>query len=217
MRKKLIRFAENANRDNIIEPGKDIHQEIKGSWNQRYFKNERPITVELGCGDGEYTVGLAGIEPMRNYIGVDIKGDRLYQGSTRAIAEGYANVGFLRTQMHMLDQFFEEGEVDEFWLTFPDPRPKKGDIRRRLTNPRYLGIYKKLCKQNGAFKFKTDSTSLFEYTLEVLEKEFKVNNLEYTHDLYRSELLEDHYGIKTKYEQIWSEKGELIKYLKFNF
>ncbi len=217
MRKKLIRFAENANRKNIIEPGKDIYNEIKGQWKQRYFANERPITVELGCGDGEYTVGLAGIDSGRNYIGVDIKGDRLFQGSTNALDSGLNNVAFLRIQMHMLDQFFEEGEVDEFWLTFPDPRPKKGDIRRRLTNPRYLKIYQKLCRLEGTFKFKTDSTSLFEYTLEVLENEFEVNNLIYTHDLYRSDLLEDHHGIKTKYEKIWTEKGESIKYIKFNF
>lgn len=217
MRKKLLRFAENATRKNILEPGKEIFNEISGQWNQRFFQNERPITVELGCGDGEYTVGLAGIQPERNYIGVDIKGDRLFQGSTNAMEQGYENVAFLRTQMHMLDRFFEVGEVDEFWLTFPDPRPKDGDVRRRLTNPRYLNIYKSLCKAGGSFKFKTDSTSLFEYTLEVLENEFKVDNLEFTFDLYKSDLNADHWGIKTKYEKIWTEKGELIKYMKFNF
>lgn len=217
MRKKLVRFAENALRDNIIEPGKPLFDEIKGNWHQLYFKNDCPITVELGCGDGEYTVGLAGMQPERNFIGVDIKGDRLHQGSTIAIEKGLNQVGFLRSQIHMLDKFFGEGEVDEFWLTFPDPRPKKGDAKRRLTNPRFLQMYQQICKPNGWFKFKTDSTSLFEYTLEVLEQEFKVENLEYTRDLYKSDLMTDHHGIKTKYERIWTEKGEDIKYLKFRF
>lgn len=217
MRKKLVRFAENALRANIIEPGKPLYEEIKGNWNQQYFKNECPITVELGCGDGEYSVGLAEVDRNRNYIGVDIKGDRLYQGSTYAIENKLDHVGFLRTQMHQLDKFFEPGEVDEFWLTFPDPRPKKGDVRRRLTYPRYLNMYQELCKPQGEFKFKTDSTSLFEYTLEVLDTEFPVDDLQYTFDLYESDLTGDHHGIKTKYERIWSAKGEKIKYLKFKF
>ncbi|HCX24165.1 MAG: tRNA (guanosine(46)-N7)-methyltransferase TrmB [Flammeovirgaceae bacterium] len=218
VRKKLFRFAENANRENIIEPGKSLFEKIKGNWHQLYFKNERPITVELGCGDGEYSVGLAEVDSERNYIGVDIKGDRLYQGSTYAVENDMHNVAFLRTKIHQLDNFFGEGEVDEFWLTFPDPRPRDRDIRRRLTNPRFLEKYKSLCKPNGWFKFKTDSTSLFEYTLEVLENEFKVNDLIVTKDLYKDEeLLKDHHGIKTKYEKIWTAKGENIKYLKFRF
>lgn len=217
MRKKLLRFAENAKRENIIERGKPLFEKIKGNWHQLYFKNESPITVELGCGDGEYTVGLAQLDTDRNYIGVDIKGDRLHQGSTEAIKNELDHVCFLRNQIHSLDSFFETGEIDEFWLTFPDPRPKKGDVRRRLTNPRFLKMYRELCKPNGWFKFKTDSTSLFEYTLEVLQTEFPVDNLVYTFDLYDSEYLSDHHGIKTKYEGIWTEKGEKIKYLKFQF
>lgn len=218
MRKKLFRFAENTRRANIIEPAKPLYEKIKGNWHQLYFENERPVTVELGCGDGEYSVGLAEVQSDRNFIGVDIKGDRLYQGSTYALEHGLANVGFLRAQIHQLDKFFELGEVDEFWLTFPDPRPKKGDARRRLTNPRFLEMYQALCKRGGWFRFKTDSTSLFEYTLEVLEKEFSVVDMEYTFDLYSDpELLSDHHGIKTKYERIWTDKGERIKYLKFRF
>lgn len=217
MRKKLVRFAENAKRENILEVGKPLFEKIKGNWNQLYFKNERPITVELGCGDGEYTVGLAGVNSDRNYIGVDIKGDRLYQGSTRAIESNLTNVAFLRTQIHLLDKFFERGEVDEFWLTFPDPRPKDRDVKRRLSNPRFLEKYRELCRTNGWFRFKTDNTPLFEYTLEVLQTEFPVNQLVYTFDLYESGLLEEHCGIKTKYEGIWTEKGEKIKYLKFQF
>lgn len=218
MRKKLKRFAENAQRENIIEPGKPLFEQIKGNWHQLYFKNERPITVELGCGDGEYTVGLAGEDPTRNFIGVDLKGDRLHQGSTHAIENKLENVGFLRIQILKLDEFFEAGEVDEFWLTFPDPRPRKRDIRRRLSSLRFLELYKSLAKENAWFRFKTDNTPLFEYTLEVLENEFPVVDLEYTFDLYQSaELIKDHHGIKTKYEKIWTEKGEKIKYLKFRF
>lgn len=212
-----MRFAQNVQRMNIIEPGKELYEQIKGQWNQLYFKNSCPIVVELGCGDGEYTVGLAGVEPNKNYIGVDLKGDRLYQGSTHALKNQLENVAFLRTQMHLLDQFFEPGEIDEFWLTFPDPRPKKGDTRRRLTNERYLNLYKNLAKKDAWFRFKTDNTALFDYTLEVLDTLFPVKNLAYTHDLYQSTMLEEHHGIKTKYEGIWTEKGEKIKYMKFQF
>ncbi len=218
MRKKRIRFAENAKRENIVEPGKPLYEKIKNQWHQLYFNNERPITVELGCGDGEYSVGLAEVAQDRNYIGVDIKGDRLHQGSTYAMDNQLDHVAFLRTKIHDLEHFFGEGEVDEFWLTFPDPRPRDRDIKRRLTSPRFLKVYKRLCKPNGWFKFKTDSTSLFEYTLEVLENEFPVSDLTYTWDLYSDQgLLIDHHGIKTKYEKIWTAKGEKIKYLKFRF
>ncbi|WP_421879510.1 tRNA (guanosine(46)-N7)-methyltransferase TrmB [Marinoscillum sp.] len=218
MRKKLFRFAENAKRANIIEPGKPFYDKIKGNWNQLYFKNERPITVELGCGDGEYSVGLAEVNDERNYIGVDIKGDRLYQGSTQAIENQLGHVAFLRTKVHQIENFFEEGEIDEFWLTFPDPRPKDRDEKRRLSHPRFLNVYRKLCVPGGWFKFKTDNTPLFDYTLEVLASEFPVEDLVFTHDLYNDpELMKDHHGIKTKYEKIWTDKGEKIKYMKFRF
>lgn len=217
MRQKRNRFIINATRTNIIEPGKELFDEIKGNWNQLYFENERLLTVELGCGDGEYTVGLAEIHKDRNFIGVDYKGDRLYQGSTYAVENDLKNVGFLRTKVHDLEDFFDEGEVDQFWLTFPDPRPKNRDEKRRLSHPRFLTIYEKLSGPGSWFKFKTDNTPLFEYTLEVLSDRFPVNNLEYTYDLYNSNLIDDHYGIKTKYEGIWSQKGEKIKYLKFQF
>ncbi|MEP4533947.1 MAG: tRNA (guanosine(46)-N7)-methyltransferase TrmB [Cyclobacteriaceae bacterium] len=217
MRKKLKRFNENLNRDNIIQSGKPLYDDIKGNWRCKYFKNDNPITIELGCGDGEYSVGLAANNPERNYIGIDIKGDRLYQGSTQAIDQNLNNVAFLRTQILLIGDLFEDDEVDEIWLTFPDPRPKDRDEKRRLTFPRFLNLYKKISKPDSWFKFKTDSTSLFDYTLEVLQGQFKVKNLEFTHDLYNSALLAEHKGIQTKYEKIWSAKGERIKYLKFQF
>lgn len=217
MRKKLKRFAANLLRENIIEPGKALYPEIKGNWHQLYFKNERPITVELGCGDGEYSVGLALIHPERNYIGLDVKGDRLHQGSTFALDNQLNNVAFLRAGVYQLRDFFGPGEIDEFWLTFPDPRPKKGDAKRRLSNPGFLKIYQELGKPGCYFKFKTDNTALFEYTLDVLKTEFPVDEVEFTFDLYASDLIKDHYGIQTKYERIWTDRGEKIKYLKFRF
>ncbi|MEP0366196.1 MAG: tRNA (guanosine(46)-N7)-methyltransferase TrmB [Cyclobacteriaceae bacterium] len=217
MRKKLKRFNENLNRDNIIQSGKPLYDDIKGNWRSKYFKNDNPITIELGCGDGEYSVGLAANNPERNYIGIDIKGDRLYQGSTQAIDQNLNNVAFLRTQILLIGDLFEDDEVDEIWLTFPDPRPKDRDEKRRLTFLRFLNLYKKISKPDSWFKFKTDSTSLFDYTLEVLQVQFKVKNLEFTYDLYNSALLAEHKGIQTKYEKIWSAKGERIKYLKFQF
>ena len=212
-----MRFEINRQRENIIEPGKDLYDKIKGRWRQLYFKNERPITVELGCGNGEYTVGLGELNPDQNFIGVDIKGDRLYQGSSYAVQEDLKNVGFLRTKIHQLENFFEESEVHEFWLTFPDPRPRQRDEKRRLCHPRFLDMYKKLAGEGSWFKFKTDNSALFSYALDVLKNGYPVFNLTYTFDLYQSELLEDHHGIRTKYENIWHEQGEKIKYLKFQF
>lgn len=214
MRKKLRRFEENKERKNIIESGKPLFDEIKGHWNQQYFTASQPISLEIGCGNGEYTVGLAEKQLDRNFIGIDIKGDRLFVGSTQAIENGLNNVGFLRTSAHDLASFFGENEVEEIWITFPDPRPKDRDIKRRLTFPRFLNLYKQIMREGGYLKFKTDNTALFEYTLELFKGEFKVSNLEYTFDLYQSSLMSDHHGIKTKYEGIWSEKGEKIKYLK---
>lgn len=216
MRQKLLRFEENRKRDNIIEYGKPLFQAIKGKWNEVYFQNSNPITLELGCGNGEYTNGLAALNTSRNYIGIDYKGDRLYNGSGRALQEKLTNVAFLRTQILNLEEFFEPGEVNEIWLTFPDPRPKDRDEKRRLTFPRFLNLYQRICVSGGWFRFKTDNTPLFDYTLEVL-KDFPVSDLDYTYDLYQSEMLSEHLGIKTKYERIWTEKGEKIKYLKFKF
>ena len=217
MRSKLKRFAENVHRDNILEPGKDKYENIKGNWH-KHFENDNPIVVELGCGRGEYTIGLADYYRDHNFIGVDIKGDRIWVGSTQAMEQKLTNVAFLRTHILMLEKFFEPNEVAEIWITFPDPRPKKRDIKRRLTSPRFMKMYQNILKQDGWIKFKTDSTSLFEYTLEIIEqKEILVKDLSYTFDLYQSEFVDEHHGIKTKYEQIFSEKGEKIKYMKFRF
>ncbi|MBS1488652.1 MAG: tRNA (guanosine(46)-N7)-methyltransferase TrmB [Bacteroidetes bacterium] len=217
MKSKLKRFEINASRDNVIEPGKEIYFQIKGKWKELYFQNNHPLTVELACGRGEYSVGLARKFPDQNFVGVDVKGDRLWKGSTWATEEGLKNVGFLRTQILHIESFFQEGEVDQIWLTFPDPRPRQRDIKRRLTSPRFLDMFKKILKPEGWFRFKTDNTGLFDYTLEELHQRTDISRLAFTHDLYQSELRDECFDIKTRYEEIFTAAGEKIKYLKFRF
>lgn len=217
MKNKLERFRIVAERDNVLERGKDIFLKIKGNWCSDYFKNSNPITVELACGRGEYTIGLAEKFPQRNHVGVDIKGDRIWKGSGWAIEKNLKNVGFLRTNVLMLMDFFQPGEIDELWITFPDPRPRKRDVKRRLTNPRFLEIYKPLIRPGGYLKFKTDNTALFNYTLEELSLRDDIDDLRYTHDLYADEMRPECWDIKTRYEEMFTAKGESIKYLRFKF
>ncbi|MCS6821970.1 MAG: tRNA (guanosine(46)-N7)-methyltransferase TrmB [Microscillaceae bacterium] len=215
-RKKLARFAENHRNPLVIEAGKELFNTIKGKWHSVFFKNENPITLELACGRGEYTIGLAKIYPERNYIGVDIKGARIWQGANYALKENMKNVGFLRTIIQNLENFFEPQEVSEIWITFPDPRPKGNDEKRRLTHPRFLEMYRKLLKDRGLVHLKTDNPALFEYTLEVLRTQ-PIENLKFTYNLYKSELQAWHHGIRTKYENIFTAQGANIHYLQFNF
>ncbi|MBL7861777.1 MAG: tRNA (guanosine(46)-N7)-methyltransferase TrmB [Cyclobacteriaceae bacterium] len=217
MKSKLKRFEIIATRDNVLEPGKEIYLNIKGNWKSLYFKNNNPITVELACGRGEYSVGMARQFLNRNFIGVDKKGDRLWKGSTWAVEDQLSNVGFLRTEILFLESFFEAGEIDELWLTFPDPRPRKRDIKRRLSSSRYLEMYKKVLKPGGYFRFKTDNTDLFNFTLEELSLRSDLEDFESTHDLYASPLRPECYDIKTRYEEMFAAQGEKIKYLRFRF
>jgi len=213
---KLARYVANFESSNVIESEKPIYKNLRGAWKTDYFKNENPITLELACGKGEYTIGLAEKFPDRNYVGVDLKGDRIFIGSQTAQERKLENVAFIRSRIELLPGLFAPNEVDEIWLTFPDPRPKDRDEKHRLTNLTYLNLYSSILSTNGWFRFKTDNTSLFDYTLGML-KEFNILQLEATHDLYTSNLLEEHHGLQTKYEKIWSTKGESIKYLKFKF
>ncbi len=217
MKNKLFRFKVVSERDNVIQPGKELFQSIKGNWNSRYFKNDKPITVELACGRGEYSVALAAMFPERNYIGVDIKGDRIWKGSTLAVEQQLSNIGFLRTNILNIETFFETEEVDEIWITFPDPRPKKRDIKRRLTNTRFLDLYKKILRPGGYVRFKTDNTDLFRFSLEELASRNDIVDLAHTEDVYQSPLRPECFDIKTRYEEMFASKGEKIKYLRYRF
>ena len=217
MKRKQERFRIIEERENVIEPSKPLYKTVKGNWRKYYFRNDHPITLELACGRGEYTIGLASLFPGRNFVGVDIKGERIWKGSTLAVEQKLLNVAFLRTQILMIENFIEEGEVDEIWLTFPDPRPRKRDIKRRLTSPRFIDLYKKLTRSGSYVRLKTDNTNLFEYTLEEMQSRQDIDDLRYTFDVYNSELRPECFDIRTRYENEFASKGETIKYLRFRF
>ncbi len=215
-KKKLERFAEMETFPNVIQPsfgevfGRDYH--LKGAWNGRVFGNNNPIVLELGCGKGEYTTGLARKFPGKNFIGVDIKGSRIWRGASTALSEHLDNVFFLRTHIEMIQSFFGKDEVDEIWMTFPDPQLKK--IRKRLTSPRFLNSYAGFLKPGGMIHLKTDSRELYDYTQEVA----RYNNLTIiceSRDLYHSGLNSDILEIRTFYEQQFIEQGLRIHYLCF--
>ncbi len=190
--------------------------DLKGKWHNEYFKNQNPIVLELGCGKGEYSVGLAKNNPAKNYIGVDIKGNRIWTGAKEAIDTKLNNVAFLRTRIDFIEHCFTENEVSEIWITFPDPQPQKTRARKRLTHMMFIRRYQKFLKPGGLVHLKTDSTSFYEYTLEVI-KENNFTLLFNTDDLYsncpagREELI----NIKTHYEKLFTDKGEKIKYCCF--
>lgn len=213
-RRKLSRFRHNADADNVIERGKSLYTGIKGKWNEAYFKNNNPIVLELACGKGEYTVGLGSRFPETNFIGIDIKGDRIARGSTRAMELGLKNVAFLRTGIQFLDEFFAENEVSEIWLVHPDPQPRDKEEKRRLTNQRFLDLYKRYLKDGGIYHLKTDSEFLFGYSLEVMQNDPEFELLGSTEDLYNSPLKEGHFEIITHYERFFTERGSTIHYLK---
>ena len=217
MRKKKQRFDENAISHNVIQPGKEIFEKIRGNWRSHQFNNSNDIVVELACGRGEYSTGLGAIYKDRNFVGVDIKGNRIWVGSKKARLEGLDNVAFLRTQIDHLELFFEPGEISEIWIVFPDPRPKSSDEHRRLTSPKYLEIYKRLITPQGIIHLKTDNTPLYEYSVELLKGRKDVCDVEYTEELYSSTYADAHHGIKTKYEYQFANMGETIKYLRFRF
>lgn len=189
---------------------------LKGKWHSDYFKNDHPIVLELGCGRGEYTVGLAKNHPEKNFIGVDIKGNRIWTGAKEALDSHMSHVAFIRTRIDFIAACFGPGEVSEIWITFPDPQPQKTRVRKRLTNPLFLNRYKTFLKPGGLVHLKTDSTSFYDYTLEVIE-ENKLGLVFATRDLYnncpegRRELTE----ISTYYEKLFTAKGEKIKYCCF--
>jgi tRNA (guanine-N7-)-methyltransferase len=185
---------------------------MKGRWNELFFKNDHPIVLELGCGKGEYTVGLAELYPEKNFVGVDIKGARLWTGAKESIEKSLKNVAFLRTNIEMIHHFFAENEVSEIWLTFPDPQMKK--VTKRLTATNFMKSYQQFMKPNGVIHLKTDSNYMFAYTCEMVRaNQYKV---EFSNDnLYASDLNDPILSIKTYYEQQWLDRGMSIKYIRF--
>ncbi|MFA5462983.1 MAG: tRNA (guanosine(46)-N7)-methyltransferase TrmB [Dysgonamonadaceae bacterium] len=217
MRKnKLTKFAEIATYKNVFEYTFQQLQTktflLKGKWGEEYFKNDNPIVLELGCGKGEYTVGLARFFPDKNFIGMDIKGARMWTGATDAIKNNLVNVAFVRTHIELIAHFFDPKEISEIWITFPDPQMKK--VNKRLTSCRFMKEYSKLLKDDGIIHLKTDSNFLYIYTKAMIEEnELKV--LFDTDDLYNSNTEDDILSIQTFYEKQWIDKGLNIKYIKF--
>jgi len=214
-RHKLAQFAENETFSHMFySPREELIKgfALKNNWKKDFFKNDNPITLELGCGKGEYTVGLAKKYPNRNFIGIDLKGARMWHGAKVVQDEGLKNAAFIRTKIDQLLHFFAANEVAEIWLTFSDPQPKRE--RRRLSSPRFLNLYRELLDPNGIIHQKTDNRELFDYTLEVI-KYFNLNLECKTFDVYNSDNQNEAREIQTYYEKIFLKEGIPINYLRF--
>lgn len=216
---KLKRFRENETFTNVIQPKREELLSdtfaLKGKWNREFFKNDNPIVLELGCGKGEYSVNLAQKYPHKNFIGIDIKGARFWRGAKTALEENLNNVAFVRTQIELIEYIFQEDEVDEIWITFPDPQIKYKRTKHRLTNPDFLNRYKKILKPEGFVHLKTDSEFLHGYTLGLLKG---LNyNVQYAHhDVYGNDHSpEEVTAIQTFYEKQYLEIGKKITYIRF--
>lgn len=215
---KLARWTELGSYDNVIQPligdvaGKD--HPIKGNWNRDLFKNTNPLVLELGCGRGEYTIGLANNFPSKNFIGIDIKGARMWRGARTSNEQNLPNAAFLRTRIEFIKSFFESDEVDEIWITFPDPHPGLRNSNKRLTSPWFLNLYRTFLKDKGLVHLKTDNSELYEFTSKVVIH----NNLETlisTSDLYSEKIVDNILSIRTHYEKIFLDAGLKINYLAF--
>lgn len=213
---KLAKFADLANYPHVFEYPYSVVDnvpfELKGKWGESFFKNDHPVVLELGCGRGEYTVGLGRLFPEKNFIGVDIKGARMWTGATESLREGLNNVAFLRTNIEIIDRFFGENEVSEIWLTFSDPQMKKPT--KRLSSSFFLERYRRFLKDGGLVHLKTDSNFLYTYTRLLIE-ENQLPVLVQTDDLYHSGQADEILSIQTYYEQQWLDRGMNIKYIKF--
>lgn len=216
---KLKRFKDNEKFNNVIQPSREEVVngtfKLKGKWNKDFFKNNNPIIVELGCGKGEYTIGLAKKYKEFNFVGIDIKGARFWRGAKTAIEQNIDNVSFIRTQIELVDKVFDENEVSEIWITFPDPQIKYKRTKHRMTNPEFLAKFKRILDDNGMIHLKTDSEFMHGYTLGLLEG--LGHDIIYSHhDIYvNHEAPKDVVGIQTFYEKQYLDKGKPITYLKF--
>jgi tRNA (guanine-N7-)-methyltransferase len=214
---KLKHFAENETFPNFIQPDIDEvknHFYLKGNWADIFFKNSNPIILELGCGKGEYTTGLAQKNPNKNYIGIDRKGARMWRGSKTSQEEKLGNVGFLRTRIEFLTQCFGQNEISEIWITFPDPQPKNSKSKRRLTSPFFLEMYKQILLPGGIIHLKTDNPGLYQFTSEII-KEHNYILISETDDLYSTGSVNEATELKTHYEKKFLQDGHKIKYMSF--
>lgn len=207
--KKLIRFAELLTFPNVLQ----YPQQTAGTWRQ-FFKNEHPLVLELACGKGEYALGLGRLFPDRNFLGIDVKGNRLWVGAKKALAEGLNNVAFMRTQIDQIEQYFAPGEVSEIWITFPDPQLRLSRAKKRLTHPRYLRQYQRFLKPGGAIHLKTDSPVLYRFTKAVIALH-QLPVLTDTDNLYADLPIDEVLNIRTHYEQLDIAQSQRVHYLQF--
>lgn len=216
---KLRRFRENEQFDNVVQPSREEltqnNYPLKGKWRSDFFKNNNPIVLELGCGKGEYSVALAQAYPEKNFIGVDIKGARFWRGAKTGMEENITNLGFIRTQIELVDHIFAENEIDEIWITFPDPQIKYKRTKHRLTNSEFLQKYKYILKPDGIVNLKTDSEFMHGYTLGLLHGEGH-EILQANHDVYKNVYSpKEVTGIQTFYEKQYLDQGKPITYIQF--
>lgn len=215
---KLKKWAEIETYDFVIQPGfdeifgKDHH--LKGKWNSEFFRNDHPLVLELGCGKGEYTTGLAMLYPEKNFIGIDIKGARMWRGAKTTREYNLTNVAFLRTRIEFIRSFFAAGEVSEIWITFPDPQFKRRRTKKRLTSPLFLNAYRTFLRPGGIVHLKTDNKALFDYTHDVIKDNGLKLNVA-TDNLYESDFTGEILAIKTHYEKLFLQEGIPITYLQF--
>ena len=216
---KLRRFAENLTFECFVQPEFDdiFHKEhpLKGRWNKEFFKNDNPIVLELGCGKGEYTVALAQRYPDKNFIGIDIKGARMWRGAKTATETGMKNAGFLRTRIEFIRSFFAKDEISEIWITFPDPQLKTRRAKKRLTSPLFLEHYSTMLKESGVIHLKTDSQHLYNYTQAVIDR-LGLERIAANNDIYGTGYADERLSVKTAYEMMFLERGLPITYTQFS-
>lgn len=207
--KKLIRFEELKTFPNVLQ----YPQNIPGKWNE-FFKNQNPITLELACGKGEYAVSLGRLYPNKNFIGIDVKGNRIWKGAKTALNEGLTNVAFLRTQIDKLTDYFTQEEVSEIWITFPDPQLRFSKMKKRLTHPKFLRLYKNVLQENGIIHLKTDSPDLYNFTKTVIEL-YQLKLIAHEENLYKGNNISEVLKIKTHYESLDIAQSNKVHYLAF--